>query len=61
MDREKAEKIVELISKIAEGKAAIALNLSYESTERAVHNTQIVERQKRELIDLLSPQGTEGN
>jgi len=54
MSKEDAEKIVAAIAAIAAGEATIALNVSYESADKAEHNRKIVERWKYDLIDLLT-------
>lgn len=54
MEKEKAQKVVELIAEIAKGEATILSNIGWGSAEKADHNRKIVEKQKKDLVDLLT-------
>ena len=53
MTKDKAKLIVESIASIAQGQAAIELCRCFESTNKAVENTKIVENWKAKLIEIL--------
>lgn len=54
MTKEKANKIVDLISRIAEGEASIRLNSFCENSDAVNHNRKLVEKWKQNLVELLS-------
>lgn len=53
MEKEKAQRIVELISLIAEARAAVALNRCFDSTDKAIQNTEVLNKRENNLIELL--------
>lgn len=54
MDKEKADRIVKLISRIAEVQAAISINIFCESTENALKNKEILFRTEEDLRKLFT-------
>ena len=53
MTKEQAEIIVKAIGSIAEAEATIFWNIKHKQEKEASHNTTILEKWKRELVELL--------